>query len=107
MDVFLDVLDTFVFDRLYASILPAPNGAGDVGPPSQKAYNQHIGVYIPLEPSEYVDASIWKRDDIVRQAMSLFLVAWYVCWPLSGKPCTNQGAFFIWQGLRFGHVPHR
>ncbi len=82
MDVFLDVLDTFVFDRLYAWILPAPNGAGDVGSQPQKAYNQHISVYIPLEPSGYVEASIWKRDDIMRQAMSLFLVAWYVCWPL-------------------------
>lgn len=78
MDVFLDVLDTFVFDRLYASILPAPNGVRGVGSRSQKTYNRHIGVYIPLEPTEYVDASIWKRDDIVRQAMSLFLVAWYV-----------------------------
>lgn len=78
MDVFLDVLDTFFFDRLYATVLPASESvAKDAGPGSQKTYNQHVGVYYPLQPSSYVDASAWKRDDIVRQAMSLFLIAWY------------------------------
>ncbi|CBF75720.1 sterol desaturase family protein [Aspergillus nidulans FGSC A4] len=76
MDVFLDVLDTFFFDRLYALILPATNPVEDTVRESQKLYNQNIGRYVPLAPSPYVDASIWKRDDIVRQATSLFLIAW-------------------------------
>ncbi|KAL2837898.1 hypothetical protein BJY01DRAFT_39137 [Aspergillus pseudoustus] len=75
MDVLLDVLDTFVFDRLYASILPAPNPSPyDAG--TWHNYNEHVGLYVPLEPSPYVDASLWKRDNIVRQAMSLFLISW-------------------------------
>ncbi|KAL2850857.1 hypothetical protein BJX68DRAFT_255035 [Aspergillus pseudodeflectus] len=75
MDVLLDVLDTFVFDRLYASILPSPHPIlYDAG--TRNAYNKHIGLYIPLEPSLYVDASLWKRDHIVRQATSLFLISW-------------------------------
>jgi lathosterol oxidase len=76
MDVFLDVLDTIFFDRLYAMVLPAPSPVGDAVRESQKLYNQNIGRYIPLAPSPYVDASIWKRDDIVRQTTSLFLIAW-------------------------------
>ncbi|KAE8150852.1 hypothetical protein BDV25DRAFT_139448 [Aspergillus avenaceus] len=71
MDVVMDVLDTFVFDHFYAWILPERNSV-----PSQKTYNQHVNLYIPLHPSSYVDASIWKRDDLARQATSLFLVSW-------------------------------
>ncbi|KAL4791251.1 hypothetical protein BDV19DRAFT_312014 [Aspergillus venezuelensis] len=77
MDVFLDILDTFVFDRFYAWALPAPvpNVAGaELG--SQKLYNQHVGRYVPLQPSQYVETSSWKREDIARQLTSLFLVAW-------------------------------
>lgn len=76
MDVFLDVLDTFFFDRLYALVLPATNSVEDAVRESQKLYNQNIGRYVPLAPSAYVDASMWKRDDILRQATSLFLIAW-------------------------------
>ncbi|KAL4910646.1 hypothetical protein BDW74DRAFT_1065 [Aspergillus multicolor] len=76
MDVILDVLDTFLFDRVYASVLPASSSVGDAALGSQKLYNQHIGRYVPLPPSPYVDASMWKRDAIVRQSISLFLISW-------------------------------
>ncbi|KAL4881561.1 hypothetical protein BJY04DRAFT_218011 [Aspergillus karnatakaensis] len=73
MDVVLDVLDTFAFDWLYATVLPASKpGTGDI----QGTYNQHVGLYVPLRPSRYVEASIWKRDNIARQSISLFLIAW-------------------------------
>ncbi|KAH8424410.1 sterol desaturase family protein [Aspergillus melleus] len=76
MDVFLDVLDTFVFDKFYASILPATNiDNGTL--PTGALYNQHINLYYPLEPSQWVEASSWKRDDMARQAVSLFLITWF------------------------------
>ncbi|KAL3476349.1 hypothetical protein BJX99DRAFT_141927 [Aspergillus californicus] len=74
MDVLLDVLDTFVLDQFYALVLPARNSISDAE--SQGIYNQHIGLYYPLQPSSYADSSTWKRDHIARQAFSLFLVAW-------------------------------
>ncbi|KNG88767.1 putative sterol desaturase [Aspergillus nomiae NRRL 13137] len=72
MDVLLDILDTFVFDRLYASILPATNPV----PAPAGTYNKHINLYYPLPPSPYADSSTWKRDDLVRQTTSLFLIGW-------------------------------
>jgi lathosterol oxidase len=77
MDVVLDILDTFVMDWLYAAVLPGPNPiTKDAGSGFQETYNQHVGLYISLKPSPYVDGSIWKRDHIARQATSLFLIAW-------------------------------
>ncbi|KAL5340846.1 hypothetical protein BJX70DRAFT_95947 [Aspergillus crustosus] len=77
MDVVLDVLDTFVFDRLYATVLPEQDPVLEsAGPGPQRTYNQHVGLYVPLEPSSYVESSIWKRDHIARQATSLFFIAW-------------------------------
>lgn len=74
MDIVLDILDTFVFDRCYASILPDPsfgNSTLDFKPP----VNQHVGVYYPLQASDLAYASLWKRDDILRQGVSFFLIA--------------------------------
>jgi lathosterol oxidase len=77
MDVILDVIDTFVFDRLYATILPVSHtGPGYTALENQTTYNQHVGVYFPLEPSRWVGASQWKRDHITRQALSLCLITW-------------------------------
>jgi hypothetical protein len=78
MDVFLDICDTFFFDRLYASILPRtdfPNNdtLQNIG---VEAYNQHVQLYYPLQPSEWAASSSWKREDLCRQALSLFLITW-------------------------------
>lgn len=74
MDVLLDVLDTFVFDRLYAAILPdttAGSGIMDLS-----LLNQHVKLYFPLEPSHWAQASLLKRDHMARQTLSLFLMIW-------------------------------
>ncbi|KAJ5370562.1 uncharacterized protein N7496_006654 [Penicillium cataractarum] len=75
MDVLLDVLDTFVFDRFYAAILP------DTAPDSRainlSLLNQHVKVYFPLEPSSRAEASLLKRDNMARQTLSLFLMIWF------------------------------
>lgn len=72
MDVFLDVLDTFVFDRLYAAILPDTTTT----PESSGLHNRHVQLYVPLQPSQWADSSLWKRDDLLRQGTSLFLIIW-------------------------------
>ncbi|KAJ5994759.1 hypothetical protein N7481_001736 [Penicillium waksmanii] len=78
MDVFLDVLDTFVFDRFYASIAPDHfTGANNSTLFAQESnLNRHVRVYYPLEPSQWAESSVWKRDDLARQSFSLFLIAW-------------------------------
>ncbi|KAJ5993287.1 hypothetical protein N7451_009011 [Penicillium sp. IBT 35674x] len=81
MDIVLDILDTFVFDRCYASLLPDPsfgNSTLDFKPPT----NQHVGKYYPLQATELAYASLWKRDDILRQGVSFFLIALIFAWTL-------------------------
>ncbi|RAH43738.1 sterol desaturase family protein [Aspergillus brunneoviolaceus CBS 621.78] len=77
MDVLLDILDTFVFDRVYASVLPSYEMyPGNATMETQFLYNQHIGLYYPLQASQYANASRWKRDHLPRQALSLFFTMW-------------------------------
>lgn len=92
MDVVLEVFDHFVFDRLYASLLPS---TGYAGVASQKfagnatypvldqlaTGNYHYEPatqYISFQPSDFAYMSQWNRDNIYRQATSLFLITWYV-----------------------------
>ncbi|KAJ5329237.1 Fatty acid hydroxylase [Penicillium brevicompactum] len=76
MDVFLDVLDTFVLDRCYAFLSPDPTAIhGNMSLPSAHI-NRHVQVYYPLQPSKWAEASLWKRDDLSRQALSLYLITW-------------------------------
>jgi Delta7-sterol 5-desaturase len=74
MDALLDVLDTFVFDRLYAAILP--DTAARPKAVDSSLLNQHVKLYIPLEPSSWAEASLLKRDHMARQTLSLFLMTW-------------------------------
>lgn len=93
MDVVLEVFDTFFFDRLYASVLPATprvsaaavsKFAGSVNA-SNPVLDQLASVYhyapasqlFSLQPSGFAYMSSWARDNIYRQALSLFLITWY------------------------------
>lgn len=81
MDIVLDVLDTFIFDRVYAALLPisaevlANKPIVDDGALLSQ-YNQNVGRYIDLPPSKWAALSSWSRDDIRRQTMSLFAISW-------------------------------
>lgn len=98
MDIVLEVFDTFVFDRLYSAILPSPSAqyGFKAGPsnvtysmqvPAVSAYEYHpASAYLTLEPSEYAYMSRWNRDNIFRQATSLFLITWYVPDPYQNCP---------------------
>lgn len=94
MDVVLEIFDTFAFDYLYAAALPVQN------PPYAKLIsslpattlnatqaeitgsNGYVyspsTVYFQLEPSKYAYLSAASRDNPYRQALTLFLITWYV-----------------------------
>lgn len=91
MDVVLEVFDTFLFDPVYATLLPAsPVSYGFSFPPQATfssmreaptpVYNGYkyepATAYISFEPSEYAYMSRWQRDHWARQATSLFLITW-------------------------------
>ncbi|KKK13227.1 hypothetical protein P175DRAFT_0427513 [Aspergillus ochraceoroseus IBT 24754] len=72
MDIVLDVLDTLVLDRLYAALLPAPEGVRPVA----VEYNSHVARYMELQPTKWAGMSQLARDSIIRQMFSLFLLTW-------------------------------
>lgn len=81
MDVLLDILDTWVLDRFYATIFPrSPAKFIDYSSPSNNTewanLNQNLNRYVEVTPSKWAVQSSWPRDNILRQGLSLFLVAW-------------------------------
>jgi lathosterol oxidase len=96
MDVVLEGFDTFLFDRLYASIFPATPGVTAYNAfnnvanatvssirETPTAYQNNFqykpaSKYLSFQPSSYAYSSSWPRDDVARQAVSLFLITWYV-----------------------------
>lgn len=85
MDIILEVLDTYIFDYAYAALLPAhpaPYNLKDGMTNFTSAAQASTWHYSPsntvfsLAPSEAAYMSAWNRDDIKRQAISLFLITW-------------------------------
>jgi Delta7-sterol 5-desaturase len=90
MDIVLEFFDTFFADRLYATILPvsvlssvdafvAKNNATLPHVLFSESHNfvyKPATKYIYLEPSRHAYMSAWSRDNICRQALSLFLITW-------------------------------
>jgi len=72
MDVLLDVLDTFVLDRAYAVVLPVHDNA--IKP--SVLYNENVGRYLELVPSQWAYLSRLPREHILRQFLSFFLITW-------------------------------
>lgn len=96
MDIVLEIADTFIFDPLYATLLPAqaqaltPNATfssirqeptGYALPPTTWQY-EPATQYFSIQPSKYAYMSRWARDDWERQALTLFLITWYVLLPV-------------------------
>lgn len=86
MDIVLEVVDTFVGDYLFATLHPAKPAPYDFPyPPSNETQAEQVFSawtykpstnYFSLSPSEYAYMSAWPRDNIYRQALSLYLVVW-------------------------------
>jgi lathosterol oxidase len=92
MDVILELADDYVFDRAYSYFLPDPSSAFDGSsfysgnssfssgyayphPPSPSP-SSSVSASSSLTSIPPVYASSWGRDNMYRQAMSLFWIAW-------------------------------
>ncbi|MCJ1248333.1 c-5 sterol desaturase [Trapelia coarctata] len=88
MDVVLELFDTFLFDRLYASLLPASSvqfAKTSVKHAATSTFSSmrempttynFASKFIQFEPSQYAYMSALPRDNIWRQALSLYLITW-------------------------------
>jgi len=95
MDIVLEIVDTLLFDRLYATVLPADpsqylsqkfNNAttstyssmreGATATPQYKYIFEPASQYLTLEPTQWTYSSSWPRDNIYRQALSLWAIVW-------------------------------
>ena len=85
----LEIFDTFVFDRLYATILPAGTSSpvpqafkgnatftSMLQQPTAGYVYEPSSSYLSLEPSGFAYMSQWPRDNIIRQCISLFTITW-------------------------------
>lgn len=105
MDVVLEVFDAYLFDHLYAAVLPIQNSAissfdpistltanfggyggnstgswaagseGLVGKRSEWEYVP-ASQYLGVQPGEAAWMSRWDRDNAWRQAVSLYIITW-------------------------------
>ncbi|KAL8898623.1 MAG: hypothetical protein Q9192_001982 [Flavoplaca navasiana] len=114
MDIVLDVFDTFLFDRLYATAFPRSFVAGASPkviedatatfssmrelPTAVRSLNQ----FWNLEPSQYAVLSAWPRDNIWRQTLSLYLITWLFGFFVYFI-CASLSYLFIFDHATFTH----
>lgn len=92
MDIVLEAFDAYLFDSIYAQLFPAAPGPiaytaiGNFTISSMREeptayYNnyqyQPASQYISFSPSKYAYMSSLPRDNMLRQAISLFTITWY------------------------------
>lgn len=95
MDIVLEIVDTLVLDRIYATLLPANpssylsqkfNNAttstfsslreGATMAPQPTYVFKPASQYLSLNPTDWAYKSSWPRDNIFRQGISLFFIVW-------------------------------
>lgn len=104
MDVVLEACDALLFDRFWATVLPAKttlssNDAtatfssmreGATLIPRQRWVWEPATKYFSFPPSEYAWESAWSRDYTPRQFIELFLIVWYGVGVPSVMACTKN-----------------
>lgn len=85
MDIVLELTDTYLFDYMYAFLLPArpaPYNFPDAVPANATVFStwqyKPATAFFSVEPSQAAYMSAWARDNIFRQSISLFLILWFV-----------------------------
>lgn len=92
MDVVLELFDTFLFDPLYATLLPATVSAFSTNAtissiaeaptahpqPVSSWHYEPSTQYFSMQPGKYAYMSAWPRDDWRRQLLTLYLITWWV-----------------------------
>ena len=79
MDIVLELFDTYLFDRIYSTLLPVsgPLSLKQAGQDVVSQYSyQPASQILGFPPTEWAYRSAWPRDNIYRQALSLFLITW-------------------------------
>lgn len=84
MDVVLDLYETFIGDHVYAKLLPAHPRAYDSElfknttsfPFGLQCQYEPPTKLFTVRPSPAICESAWPRDNIIRQAINLFLIFW-------------------------------
>jgi len=94
MDIVLEIFDGLVFDRMYAILAPVSSSSylsivqnattstfssmreGATVTPEHQYIYRPASQLISLEPSVWAYRSSFPRDNICRQAFSLFLITW-------------------------------
>jgi lathosterol oxidase len=83
MDVVLEMSDRFMFDYMYAWLLPAKLHDFPEHASANASYKDFSSwtykpatAFVQFEPSEAAYMSVWNRDNIFRQSLSLFLILW-------------------------------
>ncbi|KAI8953907.1 hypothetical protein F4801DRAFT_534851 [Xylaria longipes] len=78
MDVILEVWDTYLGDYVFAHAHPARSAASDYfdvhNTTTSSWQYKPASAYIEFEPSKYAFMSVWDRDNIFRQAISLWTI---------------------------------
>ena len=101
MDLVLEFFDTFAFDRLYATVIPASNAWTSVDPKATAVnatfssrreaptpyHYQPASQFYSLQPTEWAYKSAWPRDNGYRQLLSLYLITWYLSHQATGESC--------------------
>ena len=89
MDIVLEVFDTFLFDRFWATVYPAATFRHDknVVKATTSTFSSMREMPTPIQPatrffqfapSQFVHMSEWPRDNIWRQFLTLYMITWYV-----------------------------
>ncbi|KAF2114950.1 hypothetical protein BDV96DRAFT_646813 [Lophiotrema nucula] len=88
MDIVLELFDTFLFDPIYATLLPAHSPTPKANATYSSLREQPTGFqpvgwqyapasdYISFKPSHYAYESRLPRDDWLRQFITLYLITW-------------------------------
>ena len=87
MDIVLQVLDTFIFDRFWAFVRPASTSAQieSVKQDPTSTFTSMRELPTPIRPatqffhfvpSPYAYMSAWPRDNVWRQGLTLYIITW-------------------------------
>ncbi|KAI1378269.1 C-5 sterol desaturase [Hypoxylon crocopeplum] len=85
MDVVLELTDTFIADYVYAFTHPAKTAAPYNFPDvsnnaTEQAFSswkfETANPFFSVTPSKYAYMSAWDRDNVFRQAITLFFITW-------------------------------
>ncbi|MCJ1353076.1 MAG: c-5 sterol desaturase [Icmadophila ericetorum] len=114
MDVVLEVFDTFIFDRLYAGLLPATsidfttNIVKDAATTTFSSMHElptpyhAASQFLQLKPSQYASMSHLPRHNIWRQTISLYLITWLFGLFIS-LGCATLSYIFVFDKATFTH----